>query len=323
MSTTNRNKVLFGFGALVAVLIVAIVMWPTNVQREDATGAIGAVQKHRAPQITPQDVVLGNEDVKHQQKVLYADFLADAGKLRAIGSSHDLAAAQLFGRELMQRYEAEARKALSRIEASNAEQAESKIAAARAILAKSALSREDIDSLNHQLGMLAAIADQENAMSRIQRAGEELESIKLDDQEVAVRKLAEVEGLLNRPLMSLSSADEGVYLQAIGSEIETVSNVETANMEQRFALAAENLDARARANIEKSLKDEDAISVRLRAVEAQADNVSRAYSKMGMMANSALLDKHLNAIGTRLRNAQAASRIQADNLKQVESKSQF
>ena len=65
MSTPNRNKVLFGFGALVAVLIVAIVMWPTNVQREDATGAIGAVQKHRAPQITPQDVVLGNEDVKH------------------------------------------------------------------------------------------------------------------------------------------------------------------------------------------------------------------------------------------------------------------
>ena len=73
MSTENRNKVLLGFGGLVVVLVVAIALWPPNFRKEDASGAVGAVQKHHAPQITQKDVILGGEKTKHQQKVLYAD----------------------------------------------------------------------------------------------------------------------------------------------------------------------------------------------------------------------------------------------------------
>src|ERR1700719_3821521 len=99
-SNPNRNKVLLGFSAVVAVLIVAILLWPANFRKEDASGAIGAVQKHRAPQITQQDVILGGESVKHEQQVLYKDFLADAAKLRSIGSSHDQAAVREYAAEL-------------------------------------------------------------------------------------------------------------------------------------------------------------------------------------------------------------------------------
>src|SRR5438105_1927550 len=96
MSTENRNKVLLGFGALVVVLVVAIALWPPNFRKEDASGAIGAVQKHHAPQITQKDVILGGEKTKHQQKVLYADFLADASKLQ--GVSTELRAADASAR---------------------------------------------------------------------------------------------------------------------------------------------------------------------------------------------------------------------------------
>src|SRR5207248_11678306 len=86
MSTENRNKVLLGFGGLVVVLVVAIALWPPNFRKEDASGAVGAVQKHHAPQITQKDVILGGEKTKHQQKVLYADFLADASKLQSVST---------------------------------------------------------------------------------------------------------------------------------------------------------------------------------------------------------------------------------------------
>src|SRR5438105_9727505 len=102
-SNPNRNKVFLGFGAIVAILIAAIVLWPSNVRKEDASGAIGAVQKHHAPQITQQDVILGGESVKHEQQVLYKDFLADAGKLRALAANGDIAAIRAYQAELQMR----------------------------------------------------------------------------------------------------------------------------------------------------------------------------------------------------------------------------
>src|SRR5207253_1742439 len=159
MSNTNRNKVLLGFSAVVAVLIVAILLWPSNFRREDASGAIGAVQKHRAPQITPTDVVLGNEAVKHQQKVLYADFLADAGKLRAIGARQDMAAAQEFGTELNHRYLAAAEEALAYARSASRGEAQSQIETLDAMIAnKASLNEEQEREFASKLGLLVVIA---------------------------------------------------------------------------------------------------------------------------------------------------------------------
>src|SRR5437773_12471116 len=113
MSSENRKKVLLGFGALVVILVAAILIWPASFRKEDASGAIGEVQKHRAPQITKTDVVLGNETVKHQQKIRYQDFLADASKLKAIGSRPDQTQLNSFENELETRYLAEFTEALT------------------------------------------------------------------------------------------------------------------------------------------------------------------------------------------------------------------
>src|SRR2546423_14324386 len=111
MSSENRKKVLLGFGALVVILVAAILIWPASFWKEDASGAIGEVQKHRAPQIAKSDVVLGNESVKRQQKVLYADFPADGAKLKALGARPDAQQLSDFEKELDTRYANEATEA--------------------------------------------------------------------------------------------------------------------------------------------------------------------------------------------------------------------
>jgi hypothetical protein len=107
MSMQDRRKAFLGFGALAAVLIVAVIItWPPPYfNKTEATGAIGAVQKHREPQITPQDVVLGDEATRREQQVVFAHYLNDAAKLHAV--SAELAArsearsrAQAAAREL-------------------------------------------------------------------------------------------------------------------------------------------------------------------------------------------------------------------------------
>src|SRR5712691_3574125 len=181
MSTENRNKVLLGFGALVAVVIVAIALWPANFRKEDASGAIGAVQKHHAPQITQKDVILGDETVRHQQKVLYADFLADATKLRAMAASRDYSAATEFANELRARYAAEAGEALA--------DAEAEIAEMRSILNRKQLSDADIQQFNVKLAHFeemnaksmsrAILAD---ADREIELAVKKLETARLEDE---------------------------------------------------------------------------------------------------------------------------------------------
>src|SRR5437773_5739646 len=126
MSSENRKKVLLGFGALVVILVAAILIWPASFRKEDASGAIGEVQKHRAPQIAKSDGVLGNESVKRQQKVLYADFLADGAKLKALGARPDPQQLSEFATELETRYLRETAEVLAAEEAaarSNAAQA--------------------------------------------------------------------------------------------------------------------------------------------------------------------------------------------------------
>src|SRR5687768_7340768 len=86
MSAAKRQRMLLGFGGLAVVLVAVIALVSPNFRSEDARGAIGAVQKHRAPQIAQSDVVLGDEQTKQDQQVLYGDFLNDAAALQNIGA---------------------------------------------------------------------------------------------------------------------------------------------------------------------------------------------------------------------------------------------
>src|SRR5438105_11532551 len=209
-SNPNRNKVFLGFGAIVAILIAAIVLWPSNVRKEDASGAIGAVQKHHAPQITQQDVILGGESVKHEQQVLYKDFLADAGKLRSMAASRDVAAAREFAAVLQMRAMRGAREAAdlaahyadSKIQA-NAEELNAMIKANRV------LSNEELQAFSRQLGIIAVlIGSRESAFSRMDAAQEELAHISMANQEMAAKQLADVEQAFNKVTANFELADE-------------------------------------------------------------------------------------------------------------------
>jgi hypothetical protein len=114
MSAQKRKNFLIGFGGVAIVLALAVVfLSPKFLNRSDnASGAIGAVQKHRAPQIKQTDVVLGDEQTKKDQQVLYVDYVNDAAALQNI--SADLQSAE-------QSFEARAQAAQSRLEAQKKE----------------------------------------------------------------------------------------------------------------------------------------------------------------------------------------------------------
>src|SRR6476469_7740360 len=86
MSADRRKKILMVFGVVAVVLVDVIFVVSPSFKSEDAIGAIGAVQKHRAPQIAQQDVILGNEQTK-QNQTQYSDFLADATALQSMSAN--------------------------------------------------------------------------------------------------------------------------------------------------------------------------------------------------------------------------------------------
>jgi hypothetical protein len=86
MSADKRRKILIGFAGLAVVLVVVITYVSPTFRNENASGAIAPVQKHRAPQIAQGDVVLGSEQVKQAQKIVYGDFLSDAATLRNLST---------------------------------------------------------------------------------------------------------------------------------------------------------------------------------------------------------------------------------------------
>src|SRR5512140_753691 len=89
MSAEKRRNMLYIFAGVVVALLAVIAFVSPRFRSEDASGAIGAVQKHRAPQIKQADVVLGDEQFRNEQKTLYGDIMTDAAALQ--NASADLA----------------------------------------------------------------------------------------------------------------------------------------------------------------------------------------------------------------------------------------
>jgi hypothetical protein len=305
----NRNKVLLGFSAVVAVLIVAILLWPANVRKEDASGAIGAVQKHRAPQIAQQDVILGGESVKRQQELLYKDFLADAGKLRAIGSRNDTAAARAYQAELQMRamrVAQEAVEAASRI-------SESKVQAdivelSSMIRNKSVLSSDELQAFNHKLGLIIVVCSRENAFARMDAAESELAHLSLADEQQAASRLADVEQALNRATASFELADKAQYLSVMEMESRVVANEEAASRTRELELAAEQLESRAKQNIAEVADRDSQEASRLQHMLSDIEAAENRGTANAKMVGSEQLNARLGALAQRLNQRQAADR---------------
>jgi hypothetical protein len=84
MDNQKRRNFLIVFGVLAAIAAGAAVYWSGNYPPQQASGAIGAVRKHREAQVAASDVVLGGEEAKRHNKILFADYLKDATALRSI-----------------------------------------------------------------------------------------------------------------------------------------------------------------------------------------------------------------------------------------------
>jgi hypothetical protein len=298
MSSANRTKVLLGFGALVVILVAAIVLWPANFRKEDASGAIGEVQKHRAPQITQKDVVLGNESVKHHQKVLYADFIADATKLKAIGERADAAQLSEFALELQNRWLTEATEALAAAEAaarhSGVRAYEDEVAALQnGLRARKEMSDTDRQEFNLKLAHLAEemssrtmshiVADADQQLAAVSN---ELASAKMENEYLAVSKQLEhvAAALSSEELFATSLADEVEYLQAVQLETRVLNTrLAAEEMAHRLSEQSEALMSRAIKNIEEEQQLNSEMAMRFRDMD---DQVSRATRVMGSRAGA-------------------------------------
>jgi hypothetical protein len=85
----DKKKLTFiaGSGIVVLALIGFFAVWPPAVQDDQASGAIGAVKKHNAPQITAADVVLTDEAGRIDDRIVYADLINDAVKLQSFSDA--------------------------------------------------------------------------------------------------------------------------------------------------------------------------------------------------------------------------------------------
>ncbi len=156
MSADKGKTILIGFAGLAIVLVATIALVSPKFINEDAMGAIGAVQKHRAPQISPTDLIPGAEQTHQQQQLLYADFLADAAALQSVSANIATAPrAESAGRlqarsqELQARYLAAAK--------AQVENMKDLVAGDKAELAKIETIESDIDSAGTRVQSTEAI----------------------------------------------------------------------------------------------------------------------------------------------------------------------
>ena len=275
----NRSKVLFGFGAVVAVLIAAILLWPSNVRKEDASGAIGAVQKHHAPQITPQDVVLGGEQLKAQQKVLYTDFREDSAKLRSLAANRNEAAMRLFEQELAMRAHRVADEAVAAVRVMNVEQAADVEQLAGKLRSEEQLSDVELNQLALRLNALAET--EQAAFARIDQAKASFAKINLNDEQQVAMRLRDVEAAVGNLDRDMELASRSQYLGMLAEEVSLCSRAGAQAAD--FEALAMKLDSRATAN-ERMLADEEAqLAVRLAEVDSA---LSMRYNSAEMMNSS-------------------------------------
>ena len=272
----NRKKVLAGFGVFAVAVVAAVLIWQPAYRNEEASGAIGAVEKHRAPQITPSDVILGDEQTRTQQAVLWGDFFQNATKLQSISAAYanaaasrenvaNVEAAQLAS-ELQNQFAAKMNVALQAMEM-NAKQAGNNEMAAKAsqLLGQLAANEQLSAKAMHQLssafseaaaqaklaqkGVGAATAELGMAVSELANNGE-LAAAKLQaaTSELAAAKLNAVD-LENQ-------AEYFSRIQAAAASLESASLAASGKAQlasEELAQAANRLQAAALENIEEQM----------------------------------------------------------------------
>jgi hypothetical protein len=296
MSADRRKKILIVFAGLAIVLVGVIAYVSPNFRNDHVSGAIGAVQKHRQPQIAQQDVILGDETARREQEVLYGEFLSDAGSLRSAAIDIALAAraadakARLAAEaqelaaaadDLQAQYAAEAKKTLGIIailigsESLERKKVEAGIQELGRMVEARKLSAADMEQFNARLAaMLGSYSFGEGKLgARLQSSEELLAAIRRSDENLAAARLAlkEIEArIAARSTAAMLRAEES-YLQAMSQEAKSVES------------AKRSIEALAAEPVNEYASRADAISAALAHQAGQLE--ARAMKNMEMLAS--------------------------------------
>lgn len=262
MSVEKRRRMLIGFGGLAVVLVAVIAFVSPNFRSEDARGAIGAVEKHRAPQIAQSDVVLGDEQTKQLQQVLYGDFLADAAALQNISAElsseaqsvemrAELAVRKLDARyaDLQMRYQQYAMNALEAMQQLGVEDQLGK-AAFQDLSSRftQQIQAADMEALSVRL---RSMADQLETRSRFASVEAQLDAFSLAarrDQQ-ALASMPEAAALEN----AMAVDNLGLLLRSYTVSLEAMAGEARSIAAFSFALAVKSLDVRALGKVSADL----------------------------------------------------------------------
>ena len=229
MSADRRKQMLIGFAGLAAVLVGTFIFVSPSYRPEDASGAIGAVQKHRETQIAPQDVVLGNEQVKEEQQIAYADLLEGSAALQNISADLAIGARANNAREQLAAIDNALDARMSKVEARYTQNARAAVEAMQRIMAADSASfeakkleamRADVASIGARLQTTLNASDMESLNARLNAAYDALEA-----------------RLAARSMQAISKNVAGITAQ-----LDSDTNLEAAS--RNLVQAASALDAR-------------------------------------------------------------------------------
>jgi hypothetical protein len=297
MSADKRRKILIGFAGLAVILVVVITYVSPTFRNENASGAIAPVQKHRAPQIAQSDVVLGNEQFKQEQQIVYGDYLTDASELRSISALGLKNGLDNAGRRLdAHRAAVQVKYAENMVDAvgivsrlareSGLENVEADAASLQAMLAaKQAYSNEEMEVLNlklqkavHELSAADAVANYEQIRQDLGRAASLYEQKSAYKAEEALEKASSRLAALS----TLNLTWRLNHLDALAAENKAIENASSrlslANAEEFSATlgkAADDLQAKAMDNMRRFAASNSAFEAALNQMSATVDKISR------------------------------------------------
>lgn len=264
MNEQKRRNFLIAIAAVVAIGGGLLAVWPPAFQSEDASGAIGAVQKHRQSQISNKDVILSDQNTVNDAKILFGDQLEDALKLQKMGT--EFAAMAVYNRDslgavgaMLDSHQADLQSRFGSNMSDTLNAADSQLNASSGLFAASALDNmkaelsaiekslgasqslnaAQMDSLNSRLGSvvadmqsrlsaqasIGAMADTLNAASAL---GKQASIGSADVLGVASQLNAAAESLNANVVLGASLADRAGNLGAMVLQAQALENVEAS-----------------------------------------------------------------------------------------------
>jgi hypothetical protein len=307
MSADKRKTILIGFAGLAVVLVAIIAVVSPKFKSEDATGAIGAVQKHRAPQIAKQDVVLGNEQQKQEQKIIFADYASDAAALKGFATALNAKDQQAESRIILQTQNLNARLQNDFTEA--------------LAMAKKFADSENLESRRKARAIAEVEAIGVKAQSRLSSEEMEALAVRLNAvcDELGVKQAARIQSMnvdaanleaLNAYLKSVEQAELAIILQSradyaleMAKQMKVLSNEGSdEQMASRLMAEAEQLQARAQQNLTSFVANESAEI-------AELGRMAEMFSKMQATSQAA---NEAELVGMKRRFAAHAAEAEAN-----------